>query len=142
LRLSRDIYNHQKGSVKAYEEGKGNHVFVGHCWAAHVAETNEDDRKSTVAPNEDSYDQNTCLGHVRAQELAVRADAAKAAYELEKASIKAYEDGWDDWDGPVWPWNQTDKTNLSASAEEHYDNGYTPPELSKAEVVQKPKSEL
>jgi hypothetical protein len=25
------------------------------------------------------------------------------AFELEKSQIKSYEEGWDNWDGPVWP---------------------------------------
>lgn len=29
--------------------------------------------------------------------------ADEAAFELEKASITSYEQGWDRWDGPVWP---------------------------------------
>ncbi|XP_014558316.1 hypothetical protein COCVIDRAFT_94923 [Bipolaris victoriae FI3] len=29
--------------------------------------------------------------------------AEDAAFELEKASITSYEQGWDRWDGPVWP---------------------------------------
>jgi hypothetical protein len=40
------------------------------------------------------------------------------AYEREKAAITSYEDGWDAWDGPVWPWRQT---NISATQEEHFD---------------------
>ncbi|KAF2713547.1 hypothetical protein K504DRAFT_462057 [Pleomassaria siparia CBS 279.74] len=28
---------------------------------------------------------------------------AEAAFEREKAAIKSYEEGWDRWDGPVWP---------------------------------------
>lgn len=26
-----------------------------------------------------------------------------AAFELEKAALTSYEEGWDDFDGPVWP---------------------------------------
>ncbi|MBO1765081.1 hypothetical protein JQN64_28330, partial [Escherichia coli] len=29
--------------------------------------------------------------------------AADEAFEREKAAIISYEDGWDRWDGPVWP---------------------------------------
>lgn len=27
-------------------------------------------------------------------------------FEREKASITSYEEGWDEWDGPIWPWKQ------------------------------------
>lgn len=27
-------------------------------------------------------------------------------FEREKAAIHAYEDGWDEWDGPIYPWRQ------------------------------------
>jgi hypothetical protein len=29
--------------------------------------------------------------------------AAETAFELEKSQITSYEEGWDRWDGPVWP---------------------------------------
>ncbi|EOA91307.1 hypothetical protein ACJQWK_03717 [Exserohilum turcicum] len=29
--------------------------------------------------------------------------AAQEAFEREKAAITSYEDGWDRWDGPIWP---------------------------------------
>ncbi|USP79303.1 hypothetical protein yc1106_06577 [Curvularia clavata] len=29
--------------------------------------------------------------------------AADEAFEREKAAIISYEDGWDRWDGPIWP---------------------------------------
>ncbi|RAR02790.1 hypothetical protein DDE82_005532 [Stemphylium lycopersici] len=29
--------------------------------------------------------------------------AAEEAFEREKAAITSYEEGWDRWDGPVWP---------------------------------------
>lgn len=32
-----------------------------------------------------------------------------AAFEREKASIISYEDGWDEWDGPIWPWKQNNE---------------------------------
>jgi hypothetical protein len=28
---------------------------------------------------------------------------AEEAFEREKAAITSYEEGWDRWDGPVWP---------------------------------------
>lgn len=28
------------------------------------------------------------------------------ALELEKEGITSYEDGWDEWDGPIWPWRE------------------------------------
>lgn len=30
-------------------------------------------------------------------------DTAEEAFEREKAAIKSYEEGWDRWDGPIWP---------------------------------------
>lgn len=30
-------------------------------------------------------------------------NAAEQAFEREKAAITSYEQGWDRWDGPVWP---------------------------------------
>ena len=29
--------------------------------------------------------------------------AAEEAFEREKAAITCYEEGWDRWDGPIWP---------------------------------------
>ncbi|KAL1795324.1 hypothetical protein ACET3X_007140 [Alternaria dauci] len=29
--------------------------------------------------------------------------AAEIAFELEKAAITSYEEGWDRWDGPIYP---------------------------------------
>ncbi|CAN9295623.1 hypothetical protein CUC08_Gglean004271 [Alternaria sp. MG1] len=29
--------------------------------------------------------------------------AAELAFELEKAAITSYEEGWDRWDGPIYP---------------------------------------
>lgn len=29
--------------------------------------------------------------------------AAEEAFEREKAAITSYEEGWDRWDGPIWP---------------------------------------
>jgi len=141
-KASPELYAQQKASIAAYEAGKPS-VFHGHCWAKAHPEVPA--AQTILAKYEDEKDENACLGHVRAQEIAVRSDAAKAAYELEKASIKSYEDGWDNWDGPVWPWKGA---HLSAEAEEKYDNNYTPPELdertpvSVPEGLSKPKSEL
>lgn len=28
---------------------------------------------------------------------------SEVAFEREKAAITSYEEGWDRWDGPVWP---------------------------------------
>src|ERR1700712_2380902 len=125
--LRASVYELQKASIKAYEQGK-EHVFHGHCWARHIVPKEAAEAASNSREvYEDEVDHNTCLGHIRAQEIAVREDAAKAAYELEKASIKAYEDGVDSWDGPIWPWKGA---HLTAEAEEKYDNNYTPPELN------------
>ncbi|KAF2196198.1 hypothetical protein GQ43DRAFT_445340, partial [Delitschia confertaspora ATCC 74209] len=33
-----------------------------------------------------------------------------AAYEAEKAALTSYEEGWDRWDGPVWPSHNTTTT--------------------------------
>jgi hypothetical protein len=30
-------------------------------------------------------------------------EPAEAAFEREKAAITSYEEGWDRWDGPIWP---------------------------------------
>lgn len=32
---------------------------------------------------------------------------ASEGLEREKAAITSYEDGWDEWDGPIWPWRET-----------------------------------
>jgi hypothetical protein len=29
--------------------------------------------------------------------------SAEANFELEKSKINSYEEGWDRWDGPMWP---------------------------------------
>lgn len=80
----------------------------------------------------------------------MRSDAAKIAYEMEKASIKGYEEGWDRWDGPVWPYRGAaagkngngevkdgNGIMLGEEEEEEYDNGYTPPELDERNLVAK-----
>ena len=28
-------------------------------------------------------------------------------FEYEKAAITSYEEGWDEWDGPIWPWRRS-----------------------------------
>lgn len=38
-------------------------------------------------------------------------------YEKEKAAITSYEEGWDRWDGPVWPWRHTNQLEVQ---EEHW----------------------
>ena len=43
-----------------------------------------------------------------------------AAFEAEKAAITSYEDGWDRWDGPVWPWRHTNVP--AAAAQEKMEN--------------------
>jgi len=58
----------------------------------------------------------TCPGHVRAQRHELQS-CCRAAYEQEKAAIKSYEDGWDRWDGPIWP----NENNLSTEQELHWD---------------------
>ncbi|KAF2176413.1 hypothetical protein K469DRAFT_682582 [Zopfia rhizophila CBS 207.26] len=47
-----------------------------------------------------------CIGHCRAQRFAMDSHCVEQ-FEKEKAAIKSYEDGWDRWDGPIWPWRQT-----------------------------------
>jgi len=128
LRLSPSTYELQKASVKAYEEGKKDHVFHGHCWVPAHPKSGAvyNLQKADIKAYEEENRSKECLGHCRAGQVAVQDSIAKAAYEMEKASIKSYEDGWDDWDGPIWPWKPED---LSAAAEDRYDNGYTPPEL-------------
>jgi len=44
------------------------------------------------------------LGHCRAQRCAMDS-RCQAAYEAEKAAIKSYEENWDDWDGPIYPYS-------------------------------------
>lgn len=62
-------------------------------------------------------------GHVETEE---------EAFEREKASIKCYEENWDDWDGPIWP-KGTLQVDLGAPlksptkpASEHPDEDKTP----------------
>lgn len=45
-------------------------------------------------------------------------------YEKEKAAITSYEEGWDRWDGPIWPWRQT---NQPEEQEEEWQGCCTPP---------------
>lgn len=65
---------------------------------------------------EQVYHSGTCPGHIRAQRFALQS-CCRTAYEREKAAIKSYEDGWDRWDGPVWPMDN----NLSAEQELHWE---------------------
>jgi len=37
-------------------------------------------------------------------------------YEKEQAAIKSYEEGWDRWDGPIWPWRETNFTEAQENA--------------------------
>lgn len=125
----RALYGLDNLPVNVNKESK-DQIGIDHCWVEEGAlrchpETAWNIQKGSNGPCETEDEKEISKGYCRAQEAALRSNC-KAAYEEEKASIKAYEDGWDDWDGPIWPWRQTD---LSAAAEEHYDNGYTPPEI-------------
>ncbi|OCK80542.1 hypothetical protein K432DRAFT_392950 [Lepidopterella palustris CBS 459.81] len=69
-----------------------------------------------------------CMGHVRAQRCAMDSHCA-ALFEKEKASIKSYEDGWDEWDGPIWPWRETNNPEGQQKMENEYQGCCnTPPE--------------
>jgi hypothetical protein len=37
----------------------------------------------------------------------ITSTSTSEAFEHEKAAIKSYEDGWDEWDGPIWPWRRS-----------------------------------
>lgn len=43
------------------------------------------------------------LLNMSTQAKIVAMTAAEEAFEREKAAITSYEEGWDRWDGPVWP---------------------------------------
>lgn len=53
--------------------------------------------------------------------------ADEAAFELEKASITSYEQGWDRWDGPVWPvgYVQCSMRELSPSIHNEVKEGFS-----------------
>ncbi|KAF2803754.1 uncharacterized protein BDZ99DRAFT_162085 [Mytilinidion resinicola] len=68
-----------------------------------------------------------CMGHCRAQRFAMDSHCA-AAFEKEKATIKAYEDGWDNWDGPIWPWRETNKPQAQQKLEDEYQGCCSTPE--------------
>jgi hypothetical protein len=44
------------------------------------------------------YDSNTAQ---------ITSTSTSEAFEREKAAITSYEEGWDEWDGPIWPWRQS-----------------------------------
>lgn len=153
---SPELYAKQKAAIAAYEASQTSPnqaaEFHGHCWAAsHPSHTSANSPEGDNLNLQDEKDAKACLGHVRAQEIAVRSDAAKIAYEMEKASIKGYEEGWDRWDGPVWPYRKGKAGEdgvrkdgkygngimLGEEEEEEYDNGYTPPELDERNLVAK-----
>ncbi|KAF2084590.1 hypothetical protein K490DRAFT_59556 [Saccharata proteae CBS 121410] len=71
--------------------------------------------------------QDCCMGHCRAQRFAMDS-RVQAAFEAEKAAITSYEENWDSWDGPVWPYRTTAKAALN---EDDYQGCCTPP----AEIV-------
>ncbi|KAF2500332.1 hypothetical protein BU16DRAFT_244039 [Lophium mytilinum] len=68
-----------------------------------------------------------CMGHCRAQRFAMDSHCA-VAFEKEKASIKAYEDGWDEWDGPIWPWRETNNPEAQQKLENEYQGCCSTPE--------------
>jgi hypothetical protein len=82
----------------------------------------------------------TCVGHCRAQRFALdcapHCDLIRAIpyycteqYEKDKAALTSYEEGWDRWDGPVWPWRQTNYPEVQAKLEDEYEGCCnTPPE--------------
>lgn len=148
------LYAQQKAAIESYEAAQTDPTktveFHGHCWAAsHPSHTSSKENSSkgdeTNLPDAEINAGKGCLGHVRAQEIAVRSDAAKFAYEMEKASIKGYEEGWDRWDGPVWPYRgaaaEKVLTMVGEEEEEQYDNGYTPPELDERNAEGEAKAE-
>lgn len=59
------------------------------------------------------------MGHVRAQRLAMDSYRDEL-FEKEKTAIKSYEDGWDDWDGPIWPWRETNQPQAQQKLENAY----------------------
>jgi hypothetical protein len=42
----------------------------------------------------------------------ITSTSTSETFELEKATITSYEEGWDEWDGPVWPWRQSDTKTI------------------------------
>jgi hypothetical protein len=72
----------------------------------------------TSEPNVRS-DTGCCVGHCRAQRFAMDSHYA-AHFEKEKAAIKSYEDGWDEWDGPIWPWRETNNPQAQQKLEDEY----------------------
>ncbi|KAF2800796.1 hypothetical protein K505DRAFT_113718 [Melanomma pulvis-pyrius CBS 109.77] len=70
----------------------------------------------------------TCVGHCRAQRFALNYYCTEQ-YEKDKAAIKSYEDGWDPYDGPVWPWRHTNNPEAQAKLEDTWEGCCnTPPE--------------
>jgi hypothetical protein len=67
----------------------------------------------------DSLHSPNCPGHCRAQRCKLES-CCKDNFEAEKAAIQSYEDGWDRWDGPLYPYKCNDCTEAQ---EEHYDEG-------------------
>lgn len=61
----------------------------------------------------------SCTGHCRAQRFAMDSWSSQA-YEAEKAAITSYEDGWDRWDGPIWPWRHTNIPQSSQNLENEW----------------------
>ena len=59
------------------------------------------------------------MGHVRAQRLAMDSYRDEL-FEKEKTAIKSYEEGWDDWDGPIWPWRETNQPQAQQKLENAY----------------------
>ncbi|KAF2121855.1 hypothetical protein BDV96DRAFT_593816 [Lophiotrema nucula] len=76
------------------------------------------------------------IGHCRAQRFALTSQWNEQ-YEKEKASIKAYEDGWDRWDGPIWPWRHTNHLQHSDESFEEHWVGCCDSPLADDEVVAK-----
>lgn len=68
----------------------------------------------------------SCIGHCRAQRSALNYYCTEQ-YEKDKAAIKSYEDGWDRWDGPIWPWRHTNRTEAQAKLEDTWEGCCTTP---------------
>ena len=69
------------------------------------------DFKTTFAMPQDPNAKHagSCIGHCRAQRQALNYYCTEQ-YEKEKAAITSYEEGWDRWDGPIWPWRETNRS--------------------------------
>jgi len=87
LTASETAFELEKSHITSYEEGWDR--WDGPVWPLGTLQCSLQNPNCTLSP---------CPQHHPAKPT-----AAETAFELERSQITSYEEGWDTWDGPIWP---------------------------------------